>query len=284
MRMTYLKRIAAIALLSAPIAACGGGGDGPNSEEGEDGSTGGAEAGDGDVGGGCSNCTNGCCDGDTCIPFGIQSTWECGSEGNSCIACGTGMLCVEGSCEIDFSVCSSHWCDGCCDLSGTCVAAGDMSSEACGYVGLSCNACANYGVVCDGSTGSCSEDIDPEASFRLRFLEIEVGSTLPGGDDWDPFEGLPDLYIGLSLSGATEEEVTGCPDDSLTCDLSEVTNTVVTGQDLSSGAITVTVYDSDLDAPEVGGTTAIEVAEWASVYELGPFGSVTKLTFSLEAP
>src|SRR5690606_787899 len=64
-----------------------GDGDDPGETGGNSGTGGSPEP------GACTGCNNGCCDGDTCIPFSAQIAAQCGSDGLSCVACEFGEKC-----------------------------------------------------------------------------------------------------------------------------------------------------------------------------------------------
>ena len=83
---------------------------GQSNGEGGSSATGGADASGGDSSeGDCGPCSNGCCNGDTCIPFSGQSVDMCGA-GEACMQCGgAGERCSEtGSCTTSLDL-ESVW-------------------------------------------------------------------------------------------------------------------------------------------------------------------------------
>jgi hypothetical protein len=104
-------------------------------------------SGTGDTGaGGAAPGTSGCIDGAGHAQRGTTAA-ACGTDGNACKACATGLECKAGSC-----VCTAASCPGgCCSSDGECLA---QSNAHCGLGGGSCASCDD-GQRCDASTGAC---------------------------------------------------------------------------------------------------------------------------------
>jgi hypothetical protein len=289
--LSLLPLLALLGCASLTAIACGGdegGGTGGTDDGGTDDATGGtgtASGGSGSGGGGstvpgtCENCSNGCCDGDTCIPFSIQSGSQCGSNGYVCVDCGFGFLCGStGFCEADPSVCSALTCDGCCN-DNTCIPASDTGWTACGSDGGSCTECS-YGVVCDGT---CTADVDPGAiGFRMTIgtVTLESTNTLEGGDSWD-FTGGADPLV--CVSNGVDTVCSSRCDDTLVCVIEEEMQLNITGQQLLDGEVLVEVYDYDsLDPNDLAGAAYLTVTALEPFFETGPFGAVTNLSYAIQ--
>jgi hypothetical protein len=281
--LSLLPLLALLGCASLTAIACGG------DEGGEDdGGTGGtASGGSGTtepprptVPGTCDNCSNGCCDGDTCIPFGSQSGAQCGSGGYVCVDCGYGALCdATGSCAPDPSICSALSCDGCCS-GNTCISASDTSWEACGEYGDACFVCSK-GAVCDGD---CTAQVDPGAGgFRITIgtVTLAASNTLDGGATWDTFTGA-DPFV--CVSNGVESDCTAYCTDALSCALDVELEVNITGQQLLDGVVSVTVYEDDEwpDEDDLAGTTYLTISVLDASYQTGAFGGVTNVTYTLE--
>lgn len=100
-----------------------------------------------------ASCPNGCCDGNTCVAYAVQSTGQCGTGGATCSSCANGLCdTTNGTCS-----CDAHTCpDGCCSggLTGTCEAYSGMSISSCGAGGATCAGC-NGGCCSTGTGGTC---------------------------------------------------------------------------------------------------------------------------------
>ncbi len=96
------------------------------------------------------SCPNGCCNGNTCVPFTMQSTGVCGTAGQACRACLANQTCVTGSCGS--TLCNPGNCpNGCCQ-GNVCVQPQSQSAVNCGKGGAACVVCA-AGQTC--SSGAC---------------------------------------------------------------------------------------------------------------------------------
>ena len=258
--------------LSAPLAswACAGAEDefagednGTGGVGDVDGGDGGMPPGDGDgdslsaTGGTsspdtCSNCSNGCCDGDTCIPFAIQTTTQCGLAGESCSSCEFGLLCDAGSCGVDEDICSEHTCQGCCADSGECVEPFDTNWQACGGGGEECGSC-DYGVVC-GVSGECTDQIASDTIWQVTIHSAEAYATNTDGN-WDLDGSAPELSVCIAIDDVRQEcasSPSACT-NSYTCSFEKELTAVVTGQQLADGALSLSLYDEDLDTDDFAG-------------------------------
>lgn len=91
-----------------------------------------------------ANCAGCCTAGGVCA--GGNSNGQCGLNGASCAACGTGQQCTGGSCvNIPPPPCGPGTCAGCCSGT-TCV--NPPTDAACGTGGAAC-------VACSGKKGTC---------------------------------------------------------------------------------------------------------------------------------
>jgi hypothetical protein len=97
-----------------------------------------------------SNCPDGCCDGDACLPGTAKEA--CGTGGIPCISCAASQQCESQSCG-----CGPGSCNGCCE-NGVCRSGTDPT--ACGSGGAACTKC-NPGDSC--VLGSCSGSDDCNA-------------------------------------------------------------------------------------------------------------------------
>jgi hypothetical protein len=85
-------------------------------------------------------CSNGCCEGTTCVRYAAQDDEQCGTEGEECAACPEGQDCALGICTPQV-VCTSQNCaNGCCQ-NGTCVPFSEQGAGVCGSNGGTCAAC-----------------------------------------------------------------------------------------------------------------------------------------------
>jgi hypothetical protein len=144
-------------------SGAGGGvntGGGVNVGGGGAGIGGGDVAGGGGIGGGgggsaacnLSNCADGCCAGDICIPASAQTSVNCGIKAQQCAQCGAGAMCNMGFCtggSCNFNNCPN----GCCSGNG-CVPFGAQSTLSCGTNGSQCQACGNNSAC---SNGVCAQ-------------------------------------------------------------------------------------------------------------------------------
>lgn len=148
---------------------------------GGDGGTGGGSGGSGDTGiCNASTCSNGCCNGTSCVV--VTNTAKCGQGGAACAPCGAGNTCVSG-------VCSP--CNGCVDIStGQCKSGTEMT--ACGRTGGFCQSCdslqgqACNGGVCSGGS-SCNATTCPDGccdgatcTAKSTYTQFQCGSGMPG--------------------------------------------------------------------------------------------------------
>jgi hypothetical protein len=87
----------------------------------------------------CGSCA-GCCLGTSiCLPPANQSVANCGSNGKTCGMCGSGQVCLNGTCAPP--PCSATTCaNGCCD-NGKCVPVSAQTAAACGTSGQVCQQC-----------------------------------------------------------------------------------------------------------------------------------------------
>lgn len=280
----HLRTLTFLAIAVSPMVlsatGCAGGddpsnppGDGDTSTEtgGNTGTGGSAEPGN------CTNCDNGCCDGDTCVPYSAQSADQCGTEGLSCQACEFGEMCSGGECQTDFDVCSPLSCKGgCCD-SGECV--GDTYWGACGAAGEVCSTC-EYGVEC-GDDGSCTSFIHDDAVFTVAIHSVELEQTNLGAS-WD-VGSAPEPFV--CITNGTEEACTDAEcGDSLTCSfpLSGELELTFTGAELKTNGIDIVVWDDDGIAHDQAGAVNVLFAEVQDSYVFDPFGAVVSLELSLQ--
>jgi hypothetical protein len=95
------------------------------------------------------NCL-GCCAENLCYP-GVDAL-ACGSGGQACQACGSGLACLAQACA---EPCGPTNCEGCC-ANNVCV--GGSAPAACGSAGVTCVDCTATGTTCSsdgGSGGTC---------------------------------------------------------------------------------------------------------------------------------
>jgi len=123
------------------------------------------------------SCDNGCLLGGTCRT-GLTSD-ACGANGDVCVTCGTGEVCVGGACTSEQSECNVMTCTGCCDSAGQCQS-GDQS-DFCGVGGASCAACntnsscANGQCVSSCGPGNCDGCCDQNGQCQIGFSASACG-------------------------------------------------------------------------------------------------------------
>jgi hypothetical protein len=102
-----------------------------------------------------TSCSQGCCNGTSCVHLAQQSGNSCGAGGQACQACDlNSQTCQNGAC---IAGCGASTCLGCC--SGTnCVNFATQSNSTCGYGGEVCRACA-IGNTCSNA-GLCVLPLD----------------------------------------------------------------------------------------------------------------------------
>lgn len=98
-----------------------------------------------------STCANGCCQGNLCVPFGGQTSTQCGQGGQSCTVCPANNSCAMGACTPTVA-CDFFSCAGCC-ANGVCQPTTSQSTASCGINGATCTGCGN-GATCNG--GVCT--------------------------------------------------------------------------------------------------------------------------------
>jgi len=258
-----------------------------------------------DLGGNpCGDC-DGCCDGESCIPYAGQSSGKCGSRGEICAGCGPNKNCDTGSgmcVDVMAGGCSAANCaSGCCKMvSGTPTCFTDQPA-ACGTGGGQCTQCT-YGVTC---SGGCTQMIDGNAQFKVIVTKASVYNTDVGGNCWDNYLGLgcaqPDIKVCFGYqSGATVVE--GCNkelvhvsanatviDDAVWNETDGLvtaggTPFLITGSYfVLGGKVRVTVYDvDDFNADDIIAQAYITAqSSYFDAYALSAFGRATGITFEL---
>lgn len=82
----------------------------------------------------------GCCSGNICLPFNIQTLLSCGAGGSACKACTQNQICSNGNCTAP-PTCTAATCPlGCCNA-GQCVGFASQNVLSCGKGGAQCNSC-----------------------------------------------------------------------------------------------------------------------------------------------
>jgi len=154
----------------------------------------------------CSNTCDGCCDAARDCHDG-DTLAECGLGGIDCRDC-VDEIGVESSCSIGTCVSNScaATCGGGCCQGDTCVE-GD-SPLACGSGGTGCAECGDNQ---DCISSECR--LDPESLWNIVVESAEVPAHDGEGSSWDPFGGLPDVYIVVTAGLGTAYEVTDQTDE-----------------------------------------------------------------------
>lgn len=94
----------------------------------------------------------GCCSAQGCVPFVLQSNAQCGTQGNSCSPCASGLTCNAGLCgDASSSQCGA--CSGCC--LGLLGCQSGTSAVACGKGGVACTQCPSNQECLDGRCQFC---------------------------------------------------------------------------------------------------------------------------------
>jgi hypothetical protein len=233
---------------------------------------------------------DGCCEAGACIAAASVGDAACGRGGGACNRCPAGATCASGECVLP---CSDQ-CRGCCDGAGQCRT-GDAPAE-CGIGGGSCEACAD-GEICSGGTcvGCCSGDTclagDSSTacgtggvacedcgthrtcgdggcvvSETSRWDVVAIDGVVPeqdgAGEAWDPWGGLPDPFVRMSVTDDPETIVRDSVvvSDTTTPSWLDPVLTDVPARALEPG-IQISVFDDDYDYNDPMGQCLVEVTE-----------------------
>lgn len=134
-----------------------------------------------------TNCPDGCCDGEQCVPGGADDA--CGQGGRLCQNCGSSSKCIANRCD-----CDAASCPGCCEA-GTCKSGTDR--ESCGKSGISCVKCG-INQLCS-SSGVCTDTTGCSASNCAGCCD---GPECKGGNS-DQLCGKGGIACNVCKSGET---------------------------------------------------------------------------------
>ncbi len=176
-----------------------------------------------------SNCSTGCCDGDTCMKGDTPSF--CGTGGASCKTCQTGFKCQSGVCN-DPSKCGPSSCaSGCCSQ-GQCLSG--SSINACGTGGNVCQACKKSQLC---TSGKCK--LDPSSKWSITVVNADLDKS----KSWDTLINTePDVYVQVGVGSNTGK--TTVKNNTYAPYWNELVLTTTAGS-LASYGLSLKVYDDD---------------------------------------